>query len=374
MGESTEHPRDSVEVPLHTRSTSDGASGSDEATPLIPPAAAPPDPDPDGAGAPPAPGGYVSPRPDSMTDVRVDAPPPHAAAAATATMSPRTATGSPRRRGPVSAAYAAASAQPPRLSDAPGVPHRLSPPVSGCTTLQPSAVPSSFADSSCGLPAVPPRDTSETASKGTQSLSVADMNEGGAAGALDGTSPAELNDVHSDQHFVTADGTSAMHASESSADSILDQVARAAQRMPSAVAKPTATALPDMEERIRSSAGPGGWGPCGQSSWLTDSSAAAAADAVRVSGSTPMPSGSESVSAGSGGGCAGGSIAGSVDPTPGCWPCRVRRLPRPRRLWEPLPEAGLEGVTRLSPWLFSTANSSVMPGAACMCAVSARAA
>lgn len=376
--ESTEDLRDSVPVPLqHTRNSSGDTSGPDEATPLIPHAIAPSGPDPDGSAAP-APGSHVSPRPDLSLEAHEEAPP---RAAAAAVISPRTAADSPRRRGPVSAAYAATGAPLPRLSEVPGVPHRLSglypgapsvlsPPVSGSTALHPVAVPSSLADSSSGLPALPQRDASETASKGTQSLSVADMNEAAVAGVLDGATPAAHTDVHSDQHFVTADGTSVLHASESSAESILDQVALAAQRMPSVVAKPAVAALPDVEERMRSDAIAGGWGPGGPSSWLTDSSAAAMPDAVRASGSTPVPSGSDSVSAGSGGGCVGGSVAGSVDPTPGCWPCRMPQLRRRRRLWEPLPDAGLEGVTRLSPWLFSTANSSVMPGAAPVFAVS----
>lgn len=385
MAEATERP--GAPDPSHSRAT----SASDEATPLIhltagdaEAAGASRPPRREGASAEPTPN--VDPFPDVV--VNIDA---HAAAepsGATADVDtppalPHTSAGPPVStmeggRGAAAADSVAAGAvvpplPAPLLSEAPGLPHLLSglagflgreppplsPSVASSLTLRYGAAPTSAADSSSGLPAGPLRDASESASKGTQSLSIADMNEGGCGGVGEGVSRAALPDDLSTRDFVTAGSESGMHGTASPADSILDQVALAAQRMPSMLSKPSHTGLTDVEDRIRSGAGAGGWASGAQSSWLTDSSAAAAPHA---SASTPGHSGSESASEGPARGCTGGSRAGSEAEALGCWPCRSPRL-RLRRLWEPLPEDGLAGVTRLSPWLFSTASSSVMPGA-----------
>lgn len=322
--------------------------GSDEASPLIPPHVRDPQP--------------PSPRPSASARVPLYLPQHGAAATNGVLPGPDTGSrsaGSPaaapvRAECPVGAADGAATARlSPRLHPADAV--LGSPSVSGSVVLpasSPGIVPNSVTDSSVGLTGAVARDASEDASRGTQSLSVADMHEGATAAVGDGSVPAAAQSP--DRDFPTPREESA------DGDAVLDQVALAAQRIPTMACKPPYTGLTHLEDRMHSSTAAAGWAT-GQSSWLTDSSAAvAAADALRASGSTAMPSGSEEVSHGA---SAVGSAPGSVHETPSCWPCRRPRLRRPRRLWEPEPEDGLAGVTRLSPWLFSTANSSAMPGA-----------
>eukprot|EP00892_Ulva_mutabilis_P006050 jgi/Ulvmu1/3817/UM018_0028.1 len=382
VAESAEHTSDdSVVVPL----AATDRGGSDEDSPLIPR-------EPSSAQAPaqpPAP--LAAPRRDSPA---LTLPLPlhgaqhsgGSASAANSTRLPTAASAAPAPRGSPSGspgsrdrdrpqqaadgACAVRAASGLRGGDAvPGpltVADSATLPMSGLGTVP--LMPHSVSDSSCGLGVAVPRDASEDASRGTQSLSVADMNEAPAAApaaaAADGSAAdAAQSEAHTmDREFQTANDKSVMmHAVPSPTDSILDQVALAAQRIPSMASKPSLTGLTELEDRIRSSTAGAGWAT-GQSSWLTDSSAAGpAVDAVHASGSTAVPSGSEeeqtrhTVSA-------PGSVLGSgSSETPGCWPCRRPRLRRPRRLWEPLPDQELAGVTRLSPWLFSTAKSAVMP-------------